>query len=208
LLVHGSAARGEYREGRSDVDLMVVLRAAPREKLDAIANALQLARYAARIEAMVLTADEIPRAADVFPLLYDDIRRARVVLSGKDPFSDLVISDRHRRLRIEQELREAQIRMRRAAIDAQGSNDMLAGAVFRKVRQIRGPLRALLGLRNIDVGDDLPAVLEQIGKTFSLDVAPLFSVHEQPARAYEALEKLLAATVDDVDRMDDERKGA
>src|SRR5262245_38323612 len=61
LLVYGSAARGEYREGRSDVDLMVVVREAPRPKLDAIANALQLARYAARIEAMVLTAAEIPR---------------------------------------------------------------------------------------------------------------------------------------------------
>jgi predicted nucleotidyltransferase len=204
LLVYGSAARGEYREGRSDVDLVVVVKSAPRARLEAIANALQLARYAARIEAMILTAEEIPRAADVFPLLYDDIRRAHLVLAGTDPFSDLAISDRHRRLRVEQELREAQIRLRRAIIDAQGSPEMLGGAVFRKLRQIRGPLRALLALRGIDGADDLVTVLEQAGKTYGVDVAPLFNVHETPARAHEAMEKLLAATVDDADRMDDE----
>jgi predicted nucleotidyltransferase len=203
LLVYGSAARDEYREGRSDVDLMVVLREAPRAKLEAIANALQLARYAARIEAMVLTLAEIPRAADVFPLLYDDIRSAHILLAGQDPFADLQISDRHRRLRIEQELREAQIRLRRAVVDAQGSPEMLGGAVFRKLRQIRGALRALFALRGVPVADDLQSVLEQAGKTYGVDVTPLFQVHEKPARAHEAVEALLAAAVDQVDRMDD-----
>ncbi len=204
LLVYGSAARGEYRTGRSDVDLMVVLRDAPRARLEAISNALQLARYAARIESMVLTAAEIPRAADVFPLLYDDIRREHVLLSGEDPFSGLTISNRHRRLRVEQELREAQIRLRRAVIDAQGSPDMLGGAVFRKLRQIRGSLRALLALRGVDVADDLDAVFTAAGKLYDVDVTPLASVHEKPARAHEAVEQLLTAAVDDVDRMDED----
>jgi predicted nucleotidyltransferase len=206
LLVYGSAARGEYREGRSDVDLMLVVKEAPRAKLEAITNALQLARYAARIEAMILTAAEIPRAADVFPLLYDDIRREHVLLAGTDPFSELVISDRHRRLRIEQELREAQIRLRRAVIDAQGSPEMLGGAVFRKLRQIRGALHALFALHGVDVADDLKAVFDHAAKTYGLDLSALFAVHEKPIRAHEAIEKLLAAAVDDADRMDVEGK--
>lgn len=203
LLVYGSAARGEYREGRSDVDLMLVVKEAPRAKLEAIANALQIARYAARIEAMILTAAEIPRAADVFPLLYDDVRREHVLLAGVDPFSDLTISDRHRRLRVEQELREAQIRLRRAVVDAQGSPEMLGGAVFRKLRQIRGALHALFALKGIAVADDLKSVFAQAEKTYGLDLAPLFGVHEKPVRAHEAIEQLLAAAVEDVDRMDD-----
>ncbi len=206
LLVYGSAARGEYREGRSDVDLMLVVKEAPRARLEAISNALQLARYAARIEAMILTAAEIPRAADVFPLLYDDIRREHVLLAGKDPFSELTISNRHRRLRVEQELREAQIRLRRAVIDAQGSPAMLGGAVFRKLRQIRGALHALFALHGVEVADDLKSVFDHAAKTYGLDLAPLFAVHEKPVRAHEAIEKLLIAAVDDVDRMDEEGK--
>ncbi|MGK3995935.1 nucleotidyltransferase domain-containing protein [Sorangium sp. So ce1024] len=211
LLVYGSAARGGYRDGQSDVDLMVVLREASRERLDAIANALRLARYAARIEAMILTAAEIPRAADVFPLLYDDIRRCHVLLSGQDPFSALVIDGKNRRLRVEQELREAQIRLRRAVVDGVGSDEALRGAVLRKVKQIRGPLHALLGLRGIngddgDAGDDdLATVLAGAGKHLGVDVAPLQRAHEAPvAAAYEALAALLARAIEDVDRLEHE----
>jgi predicted nucleotidyltransferase len=203
LIVYGSAARGDYREGKSDVDLVVVLKNAERDALDAISNALQLARYSARIEAMILTAAEIQRAADVFPLLYDDIRREHILLAGKDPFSALEISDRHRRLRVEQELREAQIRLRRAVVDAQGARDLLAGAVFRKVRQLRGPLRALLSLRGVEVGDALDDVLARAGAQYGVETKPLFAVHAAPAEAHAALEKLLAAAVDDVDRMEE-----
>lgn len=203
LLIFGSAARGEYREGQSDIDLMVVLKDAARDKLAAIANPITLARYAARIETMILTVAEIPRAADVFPLLYDDIRRCHLLLAGTDPFSALAISDKHRRLRIEQELREAQIRLRRAVVDAQGAREALAGAVFRKTRQIRGSLRALLALRGHDVGDDFEAVLNKAAALYDVDAAPLRNVHEAPEAAHDALAKLLAAAVDDVDRMED-----
>jgi predicted nucleotidyltransferase len=203
LLIHGSAARGEYREGQSDIDLLVVLTEAGRERLGAIANALQLARYAARIEAMILTAGEIPRAADVFPLLYDDIRRCHILLAGADPFSALTISDKHRRLRVEQELREAQIRLRRTVVDAQGAAEPLAGAVFRKLRQIRGPLRALLALRGQEIGDGFEDVIAKAAALYALDAAPLRRVHEAPEAAHDALAKLLAAAVDDVDRMED-----
>ncbi len=137
LVVYGSAARGAYRAGQSDVDVVIVVRQASRETLLSIANVMQVARYSARIEAMILVEDEIAPSTDAFPILYDDIRRNHVVLRGADPFADLAISDRHRRLRIEQELREAQIRLRRAVVDGLGRKDALAGAVVRKAKQIR-----------------------------------------------------------------------
>ena len=52
LVVYGSAARGGYKEGQSDVDLAVVVKAAPRDKLERISNVMQLARYSARIDAL------------------------------------------------------------------------------------------------------------------------------------------------------------
>jgi len=203
LLVFGSAVRGGYREATSDVDVVLVLRDAPRERLDAIANLLQEARAAARIEAIILTEDEIPRAADVFPLLYDDIRQCHVVLAGRDPFSGLVISDVHRRLRIEQELREAQIRLRRAVVDGGGLPAPLAAAVRRKAKQVRGPLHALIVLRGTRCADTLDAVLAAAGEAYGVDVAPLARAGEAPAEAHAALTRLLTAAIDDVDRRDE-----
>lgn len=202
ILVHGSTVRGEYRVGDSDVDAVVVLKDAGFEKLESIGNAMQLARYSARIEAMILTEGEIAKAADCFPLLYDEIKQNNAVISGRDPFTAVEVQAKHRRLRIEQELREAQIRLRRAITDALGAKEVVAGAVTRKVRQIRGPLAALLTMKGVKVDGDLASVLEKASETWDVDVAALRAPREKPAEAHGALVKLLDAAVAEVDAME------
>jgi predicted nucleotidyltransferase len=202
VIVHGSGARGAFRDGLSDVDVIIVVKAIPFEKLLAIGNPLQLARAAARIEAMVLTEEEIQRAADVFPLLYRDVKRAHVVVFGSDPFAQLVIADHHLRLRIEQELREAQIRMRRAVADAAGNDSALESAVVRKVKQVRSPLHALLSLVGREVGDELPTVIEAASETWGGRASAMLDVHADPKAAHVALVSLLDSAIAVVDKMD------
>lgn len=206
ILVHGSVVRGEYRPGESDVDVIVVLVQADFAHLDAIGNAMQLARYSARIEAMILCESEIAGASDAFPLLYDEIKRHNILLTGRDPFKDVVVHDTHRRLRIEQELREAQIRLRRAVTDAFGAREAVAGAVTRKVKQIRTPLHALLALKGIACASDLKAVLAKSAETYGVDLAPLRAAREAPDAAHAALVTLLTKTIEDVNGMDEAPK--
>ncbi len=203
IVVHGSVARGEYRPGESDVDAVVVVREPTFAKLQAMSNAMQVARYAARIEAMILTEEEIAGACDAFPLLYDEIKHCHILVAGRDPFASLVIHDTHRRLRIEQELREAQIRLRRAVTDAQGAREAVGGAVSRKVKQIRGPLHALLDLKGITCAADLGTVLEKSGEVWKVDVAPLRKARETPDAAHSALVDLLTKAIVDVNTMPD-----
>lgn len=202
ILVHGSVVRGEYRPGESDVDVIVILETADFARLDAIGNALQLARYSARIEAMILTEQEIAGASDAFPLLYDEIKQRHILLTGRDPFAAVEVHDTHRRLRIEQELREAQIRLRRAVTDAFGAREAVGGAVVRKVKQVRAPLHALLALKGITCAPDLPSVLAKVGATYGVDVAPLRAARESPDAAHATLVALLTKTIDDVNGMD------
>lgn len=200
ILVHGSAVRGGFHAG-SDVDLVVVLRKAGRAELESIADALHLARFSARIEAMILVADEIARAADVFPIFYTDLQRHHAVLHGKDPFAGLEIEAAHLRLRVEQELREVQIRLRRAVTDARGNQDALRGVVGRKLKQVRSTLHALLRLKQIEVDDGLAEVIAKACATYEVDGAPLGRVAEAPAEAHDALVALLDRAIDDADRL-------
>ena len=201
VVVFGSAARGDYRAGESNVDLIVIVKADPKEKLAAIGPALSLARFSARIEAMILRADEIPRASDCFPLLYADVARSSVTLFGKSPFDDLVIASAHKRLRIEQELREARIRLRRVVSDM--SDDAAFGrALDRKVKQLRGTLFALLELRGTTVTDRLAPVIEAACTRYGVEAKALLAAREDAARAYDALAKLLDEALADVDRED------
>jgi hypothetical protein len=202
LLVFGSAVRGDFRPGHSDIEIMIVLKSVAPDKLNAIANPLAMARYAVRVEPMILTSDEIPRAADVFPLLYDGIRHSHTLLHGDDPFSGLNISDRHRRLRIEQELRETQIRLRRVVTDTLGQPSEMGSPVLRKMRQARAPLHALLLLRKVECGEPVEQVIAAAGKLYSIDVAPLSKIKEAPAAALATLTQLLDAAVHDVDQLE------
>ncbi len=199
LLVFGSLPRGEYRPDHSDVDVLLVVDGPGRAVLESIARPLQLARNAARIECVILDAAEIPHAADVFPLFYDDIRRCHVVLHGRDPFADLQIHPHHIRLRIEQELREAQIRLRRMVTDGGGRPAVLRGAVDRKLKQIREPLAALLRLRGEASGSHaLADVITRACAAYRLDPAPLLAPDAAPAAAFDRLAELFTAAIDDV----------
>jgi predicted nucleotidyltransferase len=202
ILLTGGVARGDYRPGESDVNAIIVLRDASFEKLDAISSAMQAARYGARVDATILTQDELPGSCDAFPLLYDEIKRSHIVLVGRDPFASTVVHDTHRRLRIEQELREAQIWLRRAVTDALGAREAIGGAVARKVRQVRRPLRALLALKGIDCKEDLSSVLACAGKVYKVDASSLAKPREKPEAAHRALTRILAAAIDDVHGMD------
>lgn len=203
LLAYGSVARGGWVEGKSDVDLVLVLKDPSPQVLLSIANTLTIARTALQFETMILKEDEIHRAADVFPLFYDDIRSCHVLLAGKDAFANLEISDAHRRVRIEQELREVQIRLRRAVVDSLGSENHVAGAIERKIKQIRGPVFALLALRKTPAAnDELKTVLAKAHEVWNVDVAPMQDVRKDPPKALDALNDLLSRMIDEVDRME------
>jgi predicted nucleotidyltransferase len=201
VVVHGSAVRGGWRAGASDVDVVVVLGEGTQEALESIGPALELARFSARIEAMIVTKDEIPRSADCFPLLYSDLARTSATMYGENPFKALTVPDHHKRLRIEQELRELRIRMRRVATDNAGHHSY-AGAVDRKLKQARDPLWSLLTLRGETLDDTLDVVLERCGKIYEIDLAPLRRVREEPKVAFDTLGKLLDKALDDVDSRD------
>jgi hypothetical protein len=195
------------------VNALVVVRRTNFASLERMAGAMQAARYGARVEATILTEDEIAGASDAFPLLYDEIKRFHITLVGKAALADIVVHDTHRRFLIEQELREAQIGLRRVVSDALGAREAIGGAVRRKARQVRRPLRALLALRGISCKEDVGSVIERAGLYYSVDVTSLVCVahdttsrrsvslaatQNAPEAAHDALSKLLAVAFADV----------
>lgn len=199
ILLTGGVARGDYRPGESDITAIVVVKDASFAKLDAISAVTQDARYGARLAPTFLTAAEIPGAGDAFPLLYDEVKRFNIVIYGADPFAEIEVHDTHRRLRIEQELREAQVWLRRAVTDAMGAREAVGGSVARKIRQVRRPLAALLKLRAVACDDDVASVFAAAGARYGVDVTSLAIPREAAEAAHDALTKLLAAAITDVE---------
>lgn len=153
LILYGGLARGRFRPGKSDVNVVVLLREATPSALAKIAPVLKKAWRAAAVEPLLLTLAEVARAADVFPTKFLDIKSHHVVLFGENPFAGVEVSHEHVRLRVEQELRNLLMRLRRQYLTTMDDSTLLARALTNVVRPFALELAALLQL----VGKPIPA---------------------------------------------------
>src|SRR5262245_34764168 len=113
MLLYGSVARGRFHVGRSDINLLVQLSDASAATLALIAPVLRAAWRAFRIEPFLLTPADLAPAAAAFPIKFLDIKRYHVLLVGENPLAGLEVPREHVRFRIEQELRNLSLRLRR-----------------------------------------------------------------------------------------------
>lgn len=204
MILYGATARGEVRPHESDVDVLLVLRDVGVKNLDAIADALQAARYAARVETTILSEDELDPSREAFPLLYDDVRRHHVVLAGRDPFDPHPVDHAHERRRIEQVLRVTLVRLRRAITDALGAREAMGGAVLRRLARIELALRSFARIVGI-ASTEPEAILAELGRRYAIDVRPLADPRQAPEEAYGALVALLTGILHELRKHDEAR---
>lgn len=202
FLVYGAAVRGDLQPGQSDVETVLVLRDASLAKLDAIGPALSDARYAARISTTILTEDELGSVGAAVPFFVDAVADARVVLAGRDPFTETHVTAGQRRLRIEQRLRESLVRVRGLVAEACGEHEAVGGAVARTLRNVMPALDAFLSLEEPSArGRDLPGLLDAFERRYRLDLAALREPPNAPEAAYASFDALTSAILRELETL-------
>lgn len=171
LILYGGLARGRYRPGKSDINLVVLLGDTSIESLSAIAPALRAAWRAVQVEPFIIRASEAARLAETFPTKLLDIQTHHVVLMGEDPFSGIDVSRKLIRLRIEQSLTNLALRLRRRYISIFDDPRSLALALEEQVVPLKIELAALLQLEGKEEPSESTsaAVLESAAAAFDLD---------------------------------------
>jgi predicted nucleotidyltransferase len=171
LVLYGGLARGRHRGPRSDVDLAVVLEDAAPARVNAIAPVLMAAWRAARVEPWILGRAEIPRLAEVFPTRLLDIREHHLLLHGEDVFAGIEIDRAALRVRVEQELTNLSLRMRRNLVGLAGDPASIAAYLAGVARPLAIQLSALLRLagRALPAEDRSAAIFAAAAESFELD---------------------------------------
>ena len=134
IVLHGSAARGQYLPGWSDVNLLMILEQLSPDLLDRMGPAL--ARWQGDADAMPLlfTRAEWSRAADSYPLEIAEMRTGYRVVRGADPLAGVTVRPAELRVALERELRGKLLRLRqgyalygdRPEALAEGSRQMIS----------------------------------------------------------------------------------
>jgi predicted nucleotidyltransferase len=202
VVLYGSAARGDYRQGTSDLNLIIVLGDLDPPRLESLSPVLRWWRRQGQPLPRLFSPAIIEEAADVFPIELLDIRAARIVLHGRDPFAAVAVDGDHLRLQCERELREKMMRLREAYVEAHDSRRALARlladsyttfvALFRGCLHLLGGevpahngevVAAFCGRADLDASPFEEVDRLQHGAGGASDLRPLF------ARYYEALNK-------------------
>ncbi|HET9465335.1 MAG TPA: nucleotidyltransferase domain-containing protein [Gemmatimonadales bacterium] len=111
-ILYGSAARGDYIPGRSDINLMLVTDQLSPRVLRSLGRGFTAWRKGDREPPLVLSRAEWSRASDSFPIEITDMRTAYKVLRGADPLQAAHVDPGDLRKALEREFRGKLLRLR------------------------------------------------------------------------------------------------
>ncbi|HEU4560147.1 MAG TPA: nucleotidyltransferase domain-containing protein [Longimicrobium sp.] len=177
VVLYGSAARGEYREGVSDLNLLVLLSSTDAHTLRR-GSALARAWAAENNPPPLLMSEaEFRASADVFPMELADMNDAHVVLHGENPFHDLEIRPDDLRLQLERELKGAWIRLRTRYLTESGDALKFQPMLLKSLSTFLVFFRTVLRLSGHPGTRDPETVLNETAARVGFDPQPLLAIH-------------------------------
>lgn len=194
VLLYGSTATGQEIASRSDLNVLVIVRALPLDQLENGGAHLEKWTRAGNPPPLVFTLEEWRSSADIFPMEYADILDQHRVLHGTLPTEGIRVDAGELRLAAEREAMGKLLQLRRgvlaAGADAGRRAELLAASLSTFLAIFRGAVR-VHGLRP---PTDHESVCREVARLGGLDAAPFLRVLDHKrGRA-----KIPAAEVHDV----------
>lgn len=173
-ILFGSAARGDFLPGRSDVNLMLIVDRADPAELARLRPAFRRWRKAAAGLPLVISRDEWLHGVDVFPIEICDLRAAHRVLRGPDLVAHLRPEPTDLRRALEKEFRGKLLRLRQRYV-AHGEADLgpWAGGTITSIVLF---LRCLLILTGRSAPAEPSGVIEAAAALVGFEAAPVLKV--------------------------------
>jgi predicted nucleotidyltransferase len=175
VTLFGSTARGEWVEGLSDVNVLVLIDDIHARVLDEAAPAARKALQDG-VRPLMMELDEWTRAMDVFPIELADMKDANVVLSGKDPTAAVVIDPSSLRLQAEREMRAKLIHLHAGMLVSAADHGRVGELLIRALPSFTTYLRAALRLAGHRVPRTSAEVIKQGCSLIGADPSAFFAV--------------------------------
>ncbi len=180
VILFGSAARGDFREGHSDLNVACILHSLNVEELGRLAHVVRWWCVEQKEPApLFFTRDELKHAADVFAIEILDMKHGRRVLYGADVVAEIEVPMNLHRVQIEHDLRTTLLKLRQHYLRAPGNSKELAPVLRKSFSGVLTLLRHVV----IAFGEEPPVAAHDI-------VARAASLTSSDMAAFGPLQKL------------------
>ena len=176
ILVYGSAARGEFLEGYSNINVLVVLEQITQPVLQRWSGIHKQWAREKIIAPLFLTHTDLQQSSDVFPLEYLDIKECHVLLEGRDPFPELHVNQAHLFVQCRQEIHANLLRVRQCYVEGWGRVEAIQTVLPLSLTALLPCLRGLYRLLNRPSNMKSPEILDELKATLDVDPSVFFEV--------------------------------
>ena len=181
VILYGSAAAGDFVARQSDYNLLIALhRITPKDLRNAHACLREWSKFGHGIP-VYFTVSELQNAADVFPIEFHNMERARKVLYGTDVLANLNISDEYLRHQTEYELRSKLMKLRRSYISASTSVEGLTNLMAESLSSFAALFRAVLLIHGLEPPVTKHEIVALTAENLKIDGNPfvkIFNIRE------------------------------
>lgn len=173
MLLYGSAVRGEFLPGRSNLNILLLVSSYDSAVLKQYSA---LHRHWSKEQIVVplfLTEEELHTSAAVFPLEFLEIQEQHRVLGGHDPFIGFHVKTDRLRDAVVQGLTSNVLRLRQRYVEGGGSDDATLILLPLSITSIIPLLRGVQRLIGRPVLSHSDAVIKDVAEQLKLDLQGL-----------------------------------
>jgi predicted nucleotidyltransferase len=149
LILYGSAARGDFHEAHSDLNVLCVLRSPRAAELTRVAPVVKWWTTTQHQPApLFFTSEELRESADVFAIEFLDMQQSHRVLYGADVVAGIKVPMNLHRVQVEHELRTLLLKLRQHLLREPENHKELAAVLAKSISSALTLLRhALIALK-------------------------------------------------------------
>ena len=171
IVLYGSAVRGEYLPGRSNLNVMIVLTALELESLKGYAKSHR--RWSAEriVVPLFVTESDLEASRDLFPLEYVEMQEHHVVLAGREPFAGRPVDLPRLAMQCEQEIQGNLLRLRQRFVEGGGTIEAIGILLPLSLTALLPCVRGLYRVLRATVPPATDLLLADLSSTWHVDAA-------------------------------------
>jgi hypothetical protein len=164
LILYGSAASGEYVEGRSNINCLVLLKQVTPDELKKCAAQLPQGQKQGIRTPLFVDPAYVRSSIDVFPVEFLDMKQRYRVLYGQDFLQELEPKLERLRFQCEQELKGKMLRLRQLYLEAAQTENRLVALLVKSTSSFMVLFRALLHLQGAPAPQSINEILVALSR--------------------------------------------
>jgi hypothetical protein len=187
LILYGSAARGDFKQGHSDLNVLCLLRSVAARELARITPVVHWwCKNQSEPAPLIFTAEELRRSADVFSIELLDMQDSRRVLFGADIVAGIAVPMNLHRVQVEHDLSTLLLKLRQNFLLNHQKESELRNAAAKSASSVLALLRHALIAFDEEPPAEAHEVFARIAALTTADAASLnaaFNLRDPHAHA-------------------------